>query len=52
MAYRFYFTRNPKSKMDSGIVLPTQKKFDQDKKSFSRNTPPGFALAAHHKSIV
>ena len=40
MAYRFYFARNPKLKMNSGIVMPRQKQNDQNKKFFSRNTPP------------
>jgi len=54
MAYRFYFARNPKSKIDSGIVMPRQKQFDQIKKFFSRNTPPVyvFYLRKNTKSIV
>ena len=54
MAYRFYFTRNPKLKFNSGIVMPRQKQNDQEKKFFSRNTPPGipFYLGKYTKSIV
>jgi hypothetical protein len=53
MAYRFYFARNPKSKINSGIVMPRQKQKHKIKKFFSRNTPPGFFyLTKHTKSIV
>ena len=40
-----FFARYPKSKMNSRIVMPTQKEKHEIKKFFSRNTPPGLLLS-------
>ena len=44
--------RDPKSKMNSGIVMPRQKQNHQIKKFFSRNTPPGLCFLSEEKYKV
>ena len=52
MAILLFFARNSKLKIDFKIVLPRRKDLALSNFLFSHNTPPGFYLDKHTKSIV